>query len=57
MPLVSPTKRDQAGLAGSSGRSRISPRIRRVKPKPLLPPKVKKAIGKFGHDVMYGSGK
>jgi len=35
----------------------LSPRIRRAKPKPIVPKWFKKAAGEFAKDVAYGSNR
>jgi hypothetical protein len=47
-------KANQRSMAGASSSS-FSPRIRKIRPKPLVPKWMKQAAREFGKDVVYGS--
>ena len=54
MSLVHPSKKDPYGLAGRNrAQSPLSPRIRRIKPKPIIPKAAKDAVVNFGLEIWY----
>ena len=54
MPLVAPTRRDMKGMANGPSHSPVL-KIRKVKPKPVVPPVLKKAAKDFAMDIWKGS--
>src|SRR5437867_12237051 len=54
LPLVQPTRRDIKGMANGPSKAPIL-RIRKVKPKPVVPPVLKKAAKDFAMDIWKGS--